>query len=78
MCVSGGDGQGGVEALAAEFPKESNEARFVGPTGLQAKGGTTGVVATGPAMIAGSLEGTLTGKESQDSPCADMVRTVSS
>lgn len=45
---------------------------------MQGKGGTTGEVIAGPAMMAASLEGTLTGKESQDSPWADMVRTVSS
>lgn len=37
-----------------------------------------GAGTAGPAMIAVSLEGTFTGKESQDSPWADMVRTVSS
>lgn len=46
---------------------------------MQGRGaGTAGVVTAGPVMMAAILEGTLTGKESQDSPWADMVRTVSS
>lgn len=67
VCISNGKEQGSTETLAAEFPM-----------GEQARGGTTGAVTDGPAMMAASLEGTLTGKESQDSPWADIVRTVSS
>lgn len=51
---------------------------LLGTTGVQGRGGTTGVVIAGPVIMAASLEGTFTGKESQDSPWADMVRTVSS
>lgn len=75
-CISNGKEQGSTETLAAEFPLDDGS--LLEPMGVQARGGTTGVVTGGPAMMAASLEGTLTGKESQDSPWADIVRTVSS
>lgn len=78
MCVSDGKELGSMETLAAEFPYDGGEGRLLKPAGGQGTGGTTGAATAGPAMMAASLEGTLTGKESQDSPWADMVRTVSS
>lgn len=77
-CISNGKEQGSTETLAAEFPLDDGMGSLLEPMGEQARGGTTGVVTGGPAMMAASLEGTLTGKESQDSPWADIVRTVSS
>lgn len=77
-CGSDGKVWGSMETLAAEFPYEGDEGRILGFVGVQGRAGTTGTVAAGPAMMATSLEGTLTGRESQDSPWADMVRTVSS
>lgn len=77
MCVSDGKELGSMETLA-EFPQDSGEGRLLEPVWGQGRGGTTGALTAGPAMMAVSLDGTLTGKESQDSPWADMVRTVSS
>lgn len=76
MCSSDGKEQGSMETLAAEFRLDGAE--LLKPVGGQGKGGTTGLVTAGPAMMEANLEGTLTGKESHDSPWADIVRTVSS
>lgn len=78
VCMSNGKEQDRLETLAAKFPLDDGRGSLLEPLGEPARGGTTGVVIGGPAIMAASLEGTLTGKESQDSPWADIVRTVSS
>ena len=59
---------GSTETLAAEIPYDDGGGKLLAATGVQGSGGTTGAAITGPAKIAASLEGTLTGRESQDSP----------
>lgn len=63
--------------MAAEFPYMTGEGGHKGKLG-GGVAGMAGGVPDGPAMMAASLDGTLTGRESQDSPWADVVRTVSS
>lgn len=74
MFMSDDKEQGSMDNLAVASPLDDGMGSLLEPMEELAMGGTTG----GPAVMVASLELTLTGKESQDSPCADIVRTVSS
>lgn len=63
-----------MDNLAVAFPLDDGMGSLLEPMEELAMAGTTG----GPVVMLANLELTLTGKESQDSPCADIVRTVSS